>query len=335
MTSVGAQTLVPIPEDSQPLMAGARGRGLRLVWLRLLVFVLPIVLVVAPIVYWVDPFAFFAKHSAIPMELRSHYAGPINQELWKVLAFNREPSPNILVGDSQVAQLSEEDVDSVTGMHYSNLGAGGATLRETISVFWFASQRTSLRRVYFGVNFLGYNADPRDRFPQAEGILRDPVVYFVNSDVLEAGVYDIGEFAFHHQTNLGPQVNREAWWQSQLQYLTGRYKREADPGDLRDRLREVVQYSREHGIAFTFVIAPQHIDAQRRIRQLGVEASYQRFKDDLAGMAPVLDCDIDSPLTRDKNNYGDPFHLTHGAAAQLVSDLWSGHPTYCRSLGSH
>jgi len=303
--------------------------------MRLLVFVLPIVLVVAPIVYWVDPFALFPKNSPIPIELRSHYAGPINQDLWKVLAYNREPAPNIVLGDSQVARLSEEDISSVTRTQFSNLGAGGATLRETISVFWFASQKTSLRQVYFGVNFMGYNADPRDRVPQAEGILKDPVVYCLNSDVLEAGVYDIGDFAFHHHTDLGPHVNREAFWQSQLGYLAGRYKRDADPGTLRDKLREVVQYSREHGIAFTFVIPPQHIDAQRRVRQLGVEAQYQRFKDDLAGMAPVLDCDIDSPLTRDRNSYSDPFHLTDSAATELVSDLWSGHSKYCRSLGSH
>ncbi|HWE85515.1 MAG TPA: hypothetical protein VG267_11260 [Terracidiphilus sp.] len=334
MSSVEAQTLVPIPGDSLPLIAGAGGRGLRRVWLRLLVFVLPIVLVLAPIVYWVDPFALFPKDSAIPIELRSHYAGPINQDLWKIFAFNRKPAPNIVLGDSQVARLSEEDISSVTGMQYSNLGAGGATLRETISVFWFASRKAQLRHVYFGVNFMGYNADPRDRVPQAEGILKDPVVYCLNSDVLEAGVYDIGEFAFHHHTDLGPQVNREAFWQSQLQYLAARYKRDADPGTLRDKLREVVQYSHEHGIAFTFIIPPEHVDARQRVRQLGVEAQYQQFKDDLAGMAPVLDCDVDSPLTEDKDSFSDPFHLTDSAANRLVSDLWSGHSTYCRSLGS-
>jgi hypothetical protein len=51
-------------------------------------------------------------------------------------------------------------------------------------------------------------------------------------------------------------------------------------------------------------------------------------------MAPVYDCDIDSSFTRDQNNFADPFHLNTEAANRLVSDLWSGHSTYCRSLGS-
>jgi len=176
--------------------------------------------------------------------------------------------------------------------------------------------------------------DSRNRIPQAEGILKNPALYFLNSDVLEAGAYDIADAVFHHRTDLGPHVNREAFWQSQLQYLTGRSKRDADPGKLRDQLREIVKYSREHGIAFVFVIPPQHMDVQRRVPELGVEAQYKQFKNDLAGMATVYDCDIDSSLTRDKNSFSDPFHMEDRAANQLVTDLWSGHPTLCRTLGS-
>lgn len=328
------QTVTPLRANSPPLLAGSGGRRLRRLWLRLLVFFLPIVLIVAPAIYWIDPFVLFQKVSPLSIELRSRYTAPVNQALWKVLAFNRDPKPNILIGDSQVARLSEAQVSSIAGEPYANLGAGGATLRESMDMFWFAARKSPLKRVYFGLSFMEYNADPRNRLPQAEGIVKNPVLYVLNSDVLEAGAYDIADAVFHHRANLGPQVNREAFWQSQLQYLTGRYKRDADPGSLRDRLREIVKYSREHGIAFVFVIPPQHTDAQRRVFELGVEASYERFKNDLAAMAPVYDCDVDSSLTRDKNNFGDPFHLQDGAANRLVSDLWSGHPTLCRTLGS-
>jgi hypothetical protein len=334
MSSVEAQTVTPLEANSQPLLAGLGGRRLRRLWLRLLMFFSPIVLIVAPTIYWIDPFDLFHKNSPLPPDLRLRYAKPINQALWKVLAFNRDPKPNVILGDSQVAQLPEGTISSVAGEPYANLGAGGATLRETMDMFWFASRKLSLKHVYFGVNFMGYNAYPGDRIPQAEGIVKVPVLYILNSDVLEAGAYDIADTIFHHRTNLGPQVNREAFWQSQLQYLNERYKRDSDPGALRSQLREIVEYSRAHEIAFVFFIPPQHMDAQRRVPELGVEDQYQRFKNDLAGMAPVYDCDIDSSFTRDKNNFSDPFHLQHQAANRLVTDLWSGHPTLCRTLGS-
>ena len=77
------------------------------------------------------------------------------------------------------------------------------------------------------------------------------------------------------------------------------------------------------------------MEAQRRVEELGVEGPYQQFKNDLTSMAPVYDCDIDSDLTRDKNNYVDPFHLTNIAAERLVQDIWSESPKWCSKLGTH
>jgi hypothetical protein len=335
MNSVEAPTDTPPQADFRPLLAGENGRRLRRLWLRLASFFLPIVFIVAPLVYWVDPYNLFQNQSHIPIELRQRYAAPLNQALWKVFAYSRDPKPNIILGDSQAARFPEDQISLVTGEPFANLGAGGATLRETIDMFWFASRETSLHSVYFGINFMAYNEDPRDRLPQAEAILKTPVLYFLNSDVLEAGTYDIRDAVFHHPTNLGPQASRDAFWQSQLQYLTARYRRDANPGDLRGKLQQVVDYAHQHGIQFAFIIPPQHVDAQRRVRELGVEAQYEHFKHDLAQMAPVYDCDIDSSLTRDRNNFLDPFHLEIPAAKQLVSDLWSGHPTFCHVLGNN
>jgi hypothetical protein len=328
--SVRMQARMPV--QTKPLLAGRDGRPLRRVWLRLILFLLPVAFL-APAIYWVDPYGLFGHRSPVPVTTRAAYGQQLNQVLWKIPAYNRDPKPNILLGDSQMARLPEEEVSAVTGQPFANMAYGGGTLRESISTFWFASRRTSLQRVYFGISFADYNGFPLDRVITAEDILSDRGLYFINSDVLEAGVYDIEDAEFHHRTDLMPKVSREAFWQSQLQYLATRYKRFADPGSLRDDLRKIVAYCNAHNIAFTFVITPQHIDAQRRVRELGVEDQYEQFKKDLAGMAPVYDCDIDSSLTRNRDNYSDPFHLSNPGASQLVSDLWSAHPTLCRSIG--
>jgi hypothetical protein len=95
-----------------------------------------------------------------------------------------------------------------------------------------------------------------------------------------------------------------------------------------------VDYCRTHKIALTFVIPPEQMDAQRRISELGVNDSFQRFKSDLAQLAPVYDCAIESSITSDRANYSDPFHLENEAAARLVGELWTKHPADCRVLGA-
>jgi hypothetical protein len=316
-----------------PLLAGISGLPLRRVWMKLFAFFLPIVLILAPAIYWVDPFNFFAKDSSISRELRQRYAVPLNPILWHVLAYGKNPKPNIILGDSQVAGIPEEQIAIASGEPYANLGSGGGTLRESIDLFWLASRETRLRKVYFGVNFQGYNGYAQNRVPRAEGILKNPMLYFLDSDVLEAGVYDIGDAVFHHPTNLGPQENRDAFWQSEIDFLAEHYKRIMDPGDLRNQIQQIAEYSRTHGIAFVFLIPPQHVDVQRQVSASHLDGEYARFKSDLAAIAPVYDCDIDNSFTRNKDNFLDPFHPTESAEKQLALDIWSEQPTLCRMLG--
>lgn len=323
-----------VEERTDILLTGSKGRELRRVWLRFCIFLVPIFLLLGPAVYWVDPYEFFHHASPIPEPVSAKYGRQINQALWKVIAYARNPEPNILVGDSQIARFPEKTISAITGEPYSNLGYGGGTLRESISSFWFAARRTNLKRVYFSLCFMTYTAYPRDRVVQAEAIIDNPALYFMNFDVLEAGTYDVADVFFHYPVELGPGGGKDAFWQSQLHYLETRYKREADPGSLKQELHRIVDYCRSHNISLVFVLPPQHVDAQRRISELGVEQQYTQFKSDLAKMAPVYDCDIDSSFARNRDNFGDPFHLEFSAAEKLVEDLWSGKPRFCRTLGS-
>ncbi len=302
-------------------------------WLRLALFFVPILVLVVPPVYYVDPFGVFAKPSVIPEPIRSKYAQQVNQVFWKLPAYQRDPAANVLLGDSETARLPVQVLRTVTGQEYSNLAYGGGTLRESVSTFWLASRRVELQKVVFGISFMEYNPYPRDRVIQVEEIARHPALYFLNSDVLETTAYDIADAIFRVPINLLPQASKDAFWVSQLQYLNTRYKRKASPQNLKTEIREIVEYCHAHHISIIFVIPPQHTDAQRRVRELGVEDDYQQFKSDLVSMAPVYDCDIDSDLTRDKSNYVDPFHLTERAAARFTEDLGSGKPKWCRTLG--
>ncbi len=331
MSPVDAQPIRSTPQPS--LLSEPRGRYLGRIWLRLALFFSPILVLVVLPVYYVDPFGVFAKQSVIPDPIRSKYAQQVNQVFWKLPAYSRNPAANILLGDSETAQLPAQVLHTVTGQQYSNLAYGGGTLRESVSTFWFASRRVELQKVLFGISFMEYNPYPLDRVIQAEEISRHPGLYFLNSDVLETTAYDIADAILHIPINLLPQVSKDAFWASQLQYLSTRYKRKSSPQNLKDEIQKIVEDCHARNISIIFVIPPQHIEAQQRVQELGVADDYQQFKSDLVSMAPVYDCDIDSDLTRDKSNYVDPFHLTASAAARFAEDVGSGNPRWCRTLG--
>jgi len=80
-------------------------------------------------------------------------AYPLNYCLWKMPAFARHPASNLLLGDSRMDALKSERVKELTGTDYFNLAYGGATIREIIESFWFASRHASVSRVYIGINF--------------------------------------------------------------------------------------------------------------------------------------------------------------------------------------
>jgi len=295
----------------------------KVVWLRFLLFIAPCAgLTVLP-VYLIDPYDFLAaKKPVVSEEIKAHYAQSVNDPLWKLPKYDRHPAENILLGDSQMEHLRAEDIAPLTGKQYFNLAYGGGTLRESLSTFWHVSARIRLQSVHFGVSFMAYNANPLDRVTAVEKLERHPVDYLYDPGVLRTVFYDVSTIIPGWQVNIGPRVSPEAFWRAQLDYLRSRYRGIVYPEKLKEELRGVASYCGAHGIELVFVITPQHVDAQRRVNELGVAEEYATFKKDLASLAPTLDYDIPSEITRDHRNYSDPFHLTTEASVKVVRDIW-------------
>src|SRR5271166_4620189 len=107
----------------------------------------------ALLIYLIDPFNFLGGPSIVSNQVKMRTAYPLNYCLWKMPAFARHPLPQLLLGDSRMDALRSERVKELTGADYFNLAYGGATLREIIGSFWFASRHTNLSRVYIGLDF--------------------------------------------------------------------------------------------------------------------------------------------------------------------------------------
>src|SRR5579859_5993654 len=142
--------------SSSPITEPSLARQSKRIWLRLLLFLAPILVPTALPVCLVDPYNILRPYPGIvPEEVKQRYGPAINDVLWKLPQYDQSPQENILLGDSQTARLRDELIKEVTGnAHYFNLAYGGGTLQESISSFWDAASRVKLQSVYFGISFM-------------------------------------------------------------------------------------------------------------------------------------------------------------------------------------
>lgn len=305
------------------------GNALLRVWLRLAVFLLPPLLALGLPVYLVNAYGLFARGSIVVPGVRAENAARVNQALLAVVSFTRDPQPNIVLGDSQMAHFRLAEIQSLTGHPFSNLSYGGGTLAEAISSFWYAARTVPLQRVYFGVSFYTFIDSARNRIEPAEYLIASPLARFASGDVLEATWDDILAQFLHHAVDYRPTVDVATFWQQQLGELVRR--KESYPVSVQTlrELKAIVNYCRAHGIAFAFVIPPQHQDVRARIAQLGMQEEYRAFKATVMMLAPTYDCDITNAITRDAGNFQDPFHTTATASTVVAQSIWSERHAWC------
>jgi hypothetical protein len=327
MSSELTSRIVTAPASAPANALG--GRSLRAVWLRLAIFLAPVLLVVCLPVYLVNPFGLFARGSIVPDGVRMENATRVNQALLAIVSFTKAPAPNILLGDSQMAHFDVNEIEAISQRPFSNLAYGGGTLAESIASFWYATRTVRLQSVYFGVSFYSFIDNTRNRVSMAQHLVKSPVASFTNGDVLEATLDDVlGQF-LHHTVSYRPTVEVATFWRQQLGELARRRDSFPPSASTLAQLAAVANYCATHGIAFTLVIPPQHEDVRRRIVALGMQKQYDDFKATVTALGTTYDCDVSNELTRDAANFQDPFHMTPAAAALVAQSVWSGRHTWC------
>jgi hypothetical protein len=326
----------PLRSDSEVdspnavVMAGqARTCGLVSVWARLGVFLsLPLLAVFLP-VYLIDPYGRFSGTSIVADEVRTEYATRVNQALQAMITFSKNPQPNVILGDSQMALFRAEEIEALAGHPYSNLAYGGGTLAESIATFWYAARTVKLQRVYFGMSFYSFTDSSRNRISIAEGVIDHPITYFFNGDVLEATWDDAAAEFLHHRVSYRPTADAAAFWQQQLSELERRKRTFAPSQQTLEQLRAIVRFCRAQGIQFNFVIPPEHVDVRNRIALLGIAQKFADFKSRVSGLGPTYDCNVVNAVTRDAANFQDPFHMTRATATLMTQSIWSAKQHWC------
>ncbi|MFC1462769.1 hypothetical protein ACFLQU_04100 [Verrucomicrobiota bacterium] len=307
-------------------------------------FVLPFC-VVGLLVGIVDPYNYFSAEGIIGVEAKRTISRDINNTMWALIEYNRAPCPNILLGDSRMGRLRASAVVQGSDEVYADLSYVAGTLPEMCATFWFASERTALKKVCFQVELGHYNmSNSGDRVSGAKAVLRNPLLYLFNRNVLKAAWLVAKAEPARRKAGAGrtgapamgkPDMTKDAFWKYQLTVNAKRYYDNFVYAEqYQAELARISAYCKENGIELVFVILPTHTDLQDVMAGYGLAEARGRFLRDLAGLGRVLDFNYPNDMTRDRENFSDPFHIVHDITVTVAEEVWGGKREHSRVISA-
>ena len=155
-------------------------------------------------------------------------------------------------------------------------------------------------------------------------MINRPYLYYGSLGIAKVSWYNLFDKLFHvNLVSSTPPETRDAFWITQLEKQTRvYYNRYKYPAELYRDLTKISSYCRENSIKLTFLIPPTHIELQNKIDAYGLRAQSDRFKRDLAGLAPTIDFDYPNAWTRDRGLFNDPYHAKPEVVAAMVAEVW-------------
>jgi hypothetical protein len=284
-------------------------------------FIVPIILFFT-IPYGIDPYNIFRKEEDINLsELKSEISYKINYPLYKLQAYENDPTDIIVLGDSRANHLNKFNFDSIAGEKITNLAYGAGTIEEIVETFWIANKIHDIRKVYIGINFNLYNAlNVRNTVLEANKLRKSKVAYLSSKYAVKSSYYILQSLITDKKVEIEkPPFSREEFWKHQLS-LSGPdfYENYKYPSIYYDNLRAIDAYCRDNDIKLIVFIPPTHTDLQEKIKEHNLVKERVQFKNDLSALsAHVFDFNFENNMTKDKLNFDDPFHF-NDAYEQII-----------------
>lgn len=288
-------------------------------------------LLVALLVFVVDPFEYFGTSRVISHDAKARTSGKLHYALWKFSQYERNPASRILLGDSRMDLVDTTMLRQVTGQRYFNFAYGGGTLLEAIDTYWLASRMVRLDAVYLEMGLINFNEyQSLNRVPEARQLAANPILYLTSRMVVRASVLaayaDLSGRPVHIET---PALDRVRFWRFQVdESIPQLLHRYAYPTATARRLQEMAADCRQNGTRLVIIVPPSHVDVQRKTTALGRAADLERFKAFARTLGDVYDFDYPNVLTMDADQFSDPFHLRSDSL--LIQDVWGSSPRFAR-----
>ena len=289
--------------------------------------VAPVLLVFA-LVAWVDPYDYFGQRGPVPEMLKEKnlmHDGrtmPFSNALWKMIAFRRQPAPNVLLGDSRLSHFDLGRVEQHTGEKYFNFGIPGGNFNSLFASFWFADSVTSLKSVYLQVSFRTYTqAAAWDIWHEPSLAASSTLFYLTNRRVVEATGLNVASALFADR--LSYDVLPPDQWEKVMRIERDMAKGYVYPTTFHKELMRIAERCRQRGIRLYLLDFPSSTEAQQALLEAGLADEWERYREEMRSVGRYIDLNVPSALTRDRSKFRDPLHAGPELQRWLIDTVWA------------
>jgi hypothetical protein len=256
---------------------------------------------------------------------RTDATSPRGNLLWRTISFQRNPTPNIMLGTSRMGEISDQSLGKYFGGKATNLAFGGANLRVIKDLFWMAANTTKLKNVIIQAEFNTYNAlSNANLYEPARKIIDKPSSYFLNADI----VSDAFALLYYSITKNEQFVQRSYKYRignldgTDKKLLNGFFQGNVYPEEYHKELVKISEFCRKENINLIFFIAPDYYEVRNYIQDNNMEKEYDRFRSDIYELGNAIDQNNGIPFSFNKDNYLDFFHMKFELTDTLLSMIF-------------
>ncbi len=303
---------------------------------KILIFITPFLILIAMEVI-IDPFNyFFAEKNKELLDLKNNLARKKNTYLYRLIEYERNPTPAIILGDSRAQRLMPEFFEEVNGEKVVNLAAGAGSLQDVIRIFWDLSKENKiLKKIYLGIGIEGYSGTLlKDRVSPAIEVKNSVPLYLMNKFTVENTLLILKARVFNQRVEAGdPPFSREVFWQYELQQEERYLRSYSYPMNYYNELKKISGYCRENGIRLIFVISPTHTELQGKVNDFKLNKEYDKFLADIRSFGEIYDFNWPNVITENKNNFLDPLHAIDSVSRIMAKEMILNTPEYSKYSG--
>lgn len=297
---------------------------------KILIFLTPfIILIVLEVV--IDPFNYFSdEKNKTLLDLKNKLARKKNTYLYRLIEYERNPHPVIILGDSRAQRLMPEFFEEVNGEKVANLAAGAGSLQDVIKIFWDLTSANKLSKVYIGIAIEGYSGTLlKDRVSAALEIKNSAPLYLMNKFTIENTLLILKSKLFNQHVEFEtPPFSREAFWQYELNQESRYLSNYSYPKNYYHELKKISSYCSKNNIKLLFFISPTHTELQNKISEFKLNKEYEKFKNDVKTFGDLYDFNWPNIITDNKNNFLDPLHSIDSVSRIMVKEMLLNTPQY-------
>jgi len=292
-------------------------------FVKLALFSIPFVIYLL-IVGVVDPFSYFKSNDIVKIEVKDKISKHVEPHLYKMIAFDNNPTTNIIIGDSRSNRFYESI--SVHSNKWSPLGYGGASLNEVLDTFeWLVDKEFKVDTLLVGINFNLYNKYNKRMWVE-ETIERksNPFSYAFSSYTARSTFLILKDHITGKSDTIGkPKVSRAKFWDTSVKrYGSKFYAHYAYPEYSFQRLSAMASYCKQKNIELIFWIPPCAKEINDIIDEYGLTLENERFINDIKSLGKLHDFNSDESITSQRDNFTDPSHFNKQIGEKIYQEIF-------------